>query len=304
MIDFTSFLATKKAQYIFITGGWGGTAGLSQSEIIDIQSGKNCKAPKSFPAKIDALWGPMSTKEGWPLVCGGHIEGSGFSKWNPTCSVYDPKSKTWEYWSESWNFYGTVTVQSPNGSYWIITGNTSYTQDSKSEFVQGPALPDDFQYGCALRIDEETTLVAKSKIYLYNHITQHWTGMEFPNGTEFSSGLACGLVQDNSTQEPTIAVFVQQDSTYTALLDLKTLEWTEGDKLPAQRGYSSVVPYGNSFLVIGGRSSDSWEFVTDTYFHLNEESMMWEEMDFRMENKRAMFFASVIEADSFDCEDA
>ena len=245
----------------------------------------------------------MKTKEGWPLVCGGHIVGPEFSKSNPTCSVYNIERDAWEYWSDSWNYYRTVTSLAPNGSYWAITGSVSYIQNARGQFVQGSAMPDDFQYGCALTIDTETTLVEKSKVYLYNHITQHWTGVEFPNGTDFSSGLACGLVRDNSTHEPMIAAFVQQDSTYTALLDLNTLEWTEGDKLPAQRGYSSVVPYGNSFLVIGGRSSNSWGNVTNTIFYLNEESIMWEEMDFRMQSNRAVFFATVFEDDSFDCQE-
>ena len=78
---------------LFVVGGYTGDAFIDSVEVIDLSGeGKTCSAPKSFPVNVGTQWGSAKTKDGEPLVCGGHWKEyqGGRKGWIPTCYKYCP----------------------------------------------------------------------------------------------------------------------------------------------------------------------------------------------------------------------
>ena len=61
----------------------------------------------------------------------------------------------------------------------------------------------------------------------------------------------------------------------TEILDLDTLQWTDGPGLPFPWAYTASVPYKNTFLVIGGLGTHSGTVYSTDIYEFDPVNMNW-----------------------------
>ena len=76
-------------------------------------------------------------------------------------------------------------------------------------------------------------------------------------------------------------------------LDLDTLTWEPKQYLPIDINKGVSVPYKDSFLIVGGFSSDVSEYL-DTVYYYNPTLDQWELMNQRMTRGREYFAAFLV----------
>ena len=86
----------------------------------------------------------------------------------------------------------------PMGSGYLK--NQDLENDLK-DFTAGPDILEDLQHGCILKLNEFQTLIARSKVHIFNEITHtSWITFDFPKDG-FFRGLACGLTRKRTNQK-------------------------------------------------------------------------------------------------------
>ena len=84
----------------------------------------------------------------------------------------------------------------------------------------------------------------------------------------------------------------------TEILDLVSLEWTEGPKLPQALGYGSSVPFGDSFLAVGG---DDGFAQSDVIYEFNSASNSWIERSEKIKTVGLYKTAFLVPNDIVNC---
>ena len=80
----------------------------------------------------------------------------------------------------------------------------------------------------------------------------------------------CGTFLDPSTGHPS---FLVTAGNTTDILDLDTLTWSEAPALPAYIKDATSVPFGDTFLVVGGMLPDS--YIADTVYEYDVQGRDW-----------------------------
>ena len=106
------------------------------------------------------------------------------------------------------------------------------------------------------------------------------------------------VVHSNGTKE--IVVMGGISSSATQILDLDKLTWTMGGNFSDGKLYAgSSIPYGNTFLVVGGyiagpgEQNSIWEYEVDTG--------NWKKLDQEMMTERSNFAATLVHQNSYKC---
>ena len=60
--------------------------------------------------------------------------------------------------------------------------------------------------------------------------------------------------------------------TYVQILDLQTMSWRDGPRLPEAWMYAAVVPYRRTFLIVGGYSRSGYR---NTIIEFDADHLSW-----------------------------
>ena len=85
----------------------------------------------------------------------------------------------------------------------------------------------------------------------------------------------------------------------TEILDLETLEWTQGPDLPESISYTASVPLKYTFLVVGGRKADNSK--SNSIFEFDFEGMRWITRSETLVNARDSLTAFLVPDNAVNC---
>ena len=150
------------------------------------------------------------------------------------------------------------------------------------------APTDDFAYGCMTILNGSTLYVAPGsgddQLYEYNMMTSTWTSMgDIPSGGR--NHLGCGVAKNRLGQTEIIIAggLLPEDDVSVDIYNLDTSEWKTSSKLcmnifslmltnmfadnslPIPKWGMASVPYGDTFLLVGGYNENSGDYLETIY---------------------------------------
>ena len=274
---------------------------LDDAEIVGLDGASACMKPNEYPTKSQGMVGTFV--DGMALFCGG-------DPYTSDCFAYDFENEIWLPKGSMGSPRGYAGAVMLNDSHWWITGGSesfrrylnttelyNIAEDSFSPYVELPTAIDEH---IVLKIDDThfffcCGVVWFGRSFFFDLETETWT--EAPESQydhregfagmltkllfyAFTNLFCLGLVtHSNGTKE--IVITSSHDSVTlekTEILNLDTMTWRAGPPLPTDDHTfdGSSLPYGNSFLAIGGYSLDYDQSNEIWYF--NPDSYTWELM--------------------------
>ena len=175
-----------------------------------------------------------------------------------------------------------------------------------SRVTPGPELPEDTDSSCTLNINDDETLLVKAEAFVFNHTTRTWTKLasqftwRSPSTPRNWFRTACGLTFD-AQGRPKHAVLAGGKTAHNQvqLLDIETRLWSDGPSLPLPSlEMASVVPYGRSFLVVGGNGQAGSQ---DAIFQFDPDRLEWIEREERLPAGRHGMHAVFVDEEDVSC---
>ena len=255
---------------LMIVGGQGSGGDV---EIIDLSGDrKNCNKPSDHNYE----WGATGLYfDGFATVCGGY---SGTSN----CYRYDINSN-------SWNGGLTMNVARvdhassfiSNNEWWISGGTSSPSQSSteilsagESVFKTSVTLPESMSDHTMVRVNNSYVIFVgnwagsgTNRVYEFKTSCQCFDSL--PSQSVTRKGPAAGLIKrPNGSLQMVVAGGLSSNSidlSSSEIYDINSQTWSTGPNLPSAWYLSTSVPFGDTFLVVGGvssgsRSDDIYEF--------------------------------------------
>ena len=295
------------AEILFVTGGRNSQT-YATSELIDL-NGRNitCSPPADLPAPNQGM-SSLKTDDGNPLACGG----------------FDNDMGCWEYirredrWQQGPNLMYERTfspaVKVANDMFYILSAS-DYSSNgifnsevySNDFFSLGPPVPADVdnRHPCAAAISETLIFFANDAAYILDTVTNRIE--ETPTPMLFQTYMShCGVAtkSDGSKMVVVAGSFNIGDRRSTQILDLETGVWRMPNTFPFDVRLGTVVPYGNTFLILGGRSggATSPDYATTSIIEFEPDSETWVVRQEHMTEQRSGHYAAFVDREHFDCQ--
>ena len=165
-------------------------------------------------------------------------------------------------------------------------------------FNDGPDLPEgDVGYPCSTQVTDDITFYGNEYGYLYDGRLGYFDPIDMPNS---AYGASCGAA---TLQDGTRIIVVAGGDPPNAgvqIYNMDTMQWTtDGPRLPSPLKYGLTVPYGNSFLVVGGRDGLSETDDLDTILEFDPNNMAWITRPESLERPRAFHFVTTVDKERF-----
>ena len=94
-----------------------------------------------------------------------------------------------------------------------------------------------------------------------------------------------------------VVVAAGSPTTATQIFSFESQTWRRGQDFPLEIAYGESVPFGDTFLVVGGLTDNS----QDTIYKYNIETEGWDLMPQRLKNARREFAAFLAPNDYITC---
>ena len=285
---------------MFIVGGY---KSFHRSHVIDISGQKRvCQPIADFPLDFSSTGDFIN---GSAFVCGGA---------NPLtlrkqCYSYNPTTNKWvkkaTMNSRRWCAAGLMY----NQTHWWITGDRSSDKSTElydmnsNKFTKHVDLPASRGGHVLVRVNNtHIMLVGHNKLtnqaWMFNQITEDFT--ELPNSLEKRIFTQAGLVTfENGTK--LVIVAGSYDGKTAEAFDLHQEKWTSAiPDLPVsfQLNEASSLPFGDSFIMVGGRIDDGAQKKIITYDTTKEN---WTVMEEETDVERFAFVAFFVPDDYVTC---
>lgn len=256
---FRFFFPDKNFQKLVTAGGLEGLASLADVQVLDLsEKRENCT---NLPALPYSLTGSVGIYlDGKLVVCGGFYLGSRME-----CYYLDKGAQIWgNDTSLTVSRYGAAAVKLSSTEWWITGGISSTTSLSTTEIkVFGISanenytrLPHAFYNHNLFPINDTHYVLTGNngedfvdEVWIFDKGSMEWSHLAYLPQT--ISKLQAGLVKySNGSRQLIVVGTYNEDVCYG--LDLDSLEWTNMTAIGADTYNGAVVPYGNTFLLVGG----------------------------------------------------
>ena len=286
---------------MFVAGGYNDDFGPRPDvEVIDFSGqGLTCTTPAPLPYNVYET-STLKTAEGNPLICGG--QGHEYE-----CREYIPEQDVWMARANLiYSRQYSPSVEIANNNYWIAGGfeiaSTSelYIAESAS-FVEGPSIPSDARNTapCAVRISDDLSFYAGQGSYIYDWTTATATPTATPIPAE-AYGSICGLAIASSGEMSIVVAGGDFGSVLVYIYDLTEETWREAlNPLPFDLWLSSVVPFGDTFLAVGGLRADGQRDDRILEYQPDDES--WIVREERLSEPKSEMSVLFISEDKVSC---
>ena len=114
-------------------------------------------------------------------------------------------------------------------------------------------------------------------------------------------GHACGFINSNNAGPEVLVAGGNPNDISVEILSLSTMEWRVGPNLPKGIDYPASVPFGNSFLIIGGSDFEENTFY-DTIYEYEVEGGNWIERPEKLGQPKYDLTAIMLDTKDVDCE--
>ena len=135
--------------------------------------------------------------------------------------------------------------------------------------------------------------------YIFDKKTGNFT--QIANMAHSRLGHACGLIQSNNSGPEIVVAGGSQVGLLVEILSLSTMEWREGPNLPKDIEFPASVPFGNSFLIIGGSNTGEYGFY-DSIYEYGVEGGNWIERPEKLSQAKYDLTAVMLDTNDVNCE--
>lgn len=228
-------------------------AGRHHSEVINLAGdGKNCQAPAKLPLEWDNI-GTLTKQDGSLVACGKFINNI-FHE----CQRFDGKTNAWtrEEYFMTLPSYAVASAEVSPSKFWFF-GDRS----SKSEiYLNGvnlltSNLPEGIQYGCMVKIDDHRSFIASAKDgngYLFNWGSKALMTYKGLLLEKSASGSMCGIAKKSNGDKVIVIGGGVDYQKKVQVIDVSTMKSHRAADLAHNFQFGASVPYGDTFLVVGG----------------------------------------------------
>lgn len=220
--------------------------------------------------------------DGRIIVCGGYF----VNERKSGCSLFDEAAGNWiEGPSMSQPRIDADSVQFNPDSWWITGGydnlmlNSSDSfSPSSSSFAPYDNLPEGlYDHSMAAINSTHAVMVGgytpSDKVYLFNSLDGSWTSDAFPTLPFAMSQTHIGIVTSSidGSKSIVIAGGVGLDDTLVHELSDMALPWRPAGNLPNKLYLGETVPFGDTFMIVGGYSDGGvdtlleFDLILDTW---------------------------------------
>ena len=271
------------------------------AEIVDLSKNVSvCPFVSNFPREYGSVGGYVNGKI---LVCGG---GSPGPTSTTSCWVYNATAN-------GWNF--DVSMITPridhaavilnNGDWWVSGSYQTVTSTeiySRGSFSSYEPLPIGRYHHTMLTLDDNRVVLSgngdtTSLNYVFEFSTETWT--ELPPQPQGKADGAAGILKyGNGSFE--LVVTGGERSKLTYIYSFHNDEWRDGPELPVffELEDAISVPYGDSFLLVGGLDSSVFRTSIIKY---DIDTQNWETLPQTLTLGRFSHAAFLIPDDTVEC---
>ena len=241
----------------------GNLAHWKDSEILDIsQNSAVCTKPEDIPDKFtkNAIGAYIDKRV---ILCGGWLAGK-------DCGEYEFDTQQWLDVPYSLNIERAEAAGAilQNGS-WIIIGGKGLDREPlfSTDFLNNglfePNLkwPEAISGHCVASLNSSHIFVSGGEakggnllgaIYFLNIDISFWISLE-EKMFRHRRGHVCGITK-NGDKEYIVMAGGGQDNLKTELLNIVTMEFTQGPDLPFKMDWAASIQFGSLFTIVGGRA--------------------------------------------------
>ena len=231
---------------------------LSDVELINL-SNDTCLPIPDFPVDNEEMF--AFDRNGTAMVCGGFGSTGTYDKcWNLD------EDQTWQEFATM----GSQRKRSDgvvwdDGSIWVVGGRDASSILSTTELYNGAmfepsdSLPEPLEFHCVVKTSQETALIIGGYNLAETHSRKTWeynrnTGLftELDSMVDGRYGHICEIVESPFNGTEIVVAGGGTDRQSVDIYSFSTNSWRAGPRLPQATSWASSVPYGNSFLMIGG----------------------------------------------------
>ena len=201
-----------------------------------------------------------------------------------------------------------TTIYLANGSYLLTSGQTSWIYDKQGGLRPGYKFDYSLTLGCAVQLSTDEFFFMQGPPVIINIRTK--TKAEFydwgvPSGVSQNFvHTHCGVVRDNFGKARHLVIAGGQHvGDYTQILDLETMTWSDGPRLPSYLSAGAVVPHKRSFIIMGGWKGNFGEDgYSNQLWEFNPDQFEWIIRPETLTNKVALSLAVLVDDDMMVCD--
>ena len=203
-----------------------------------------------------------------------------------------------------------ASVVMDNGLWYITGGATGNSFRPNSDFIEiytpgegfsiSPTrLPVQCAYHSLVALNStHLFFVWYAETHILDTVSGIWTQVDPPRA-QGDRGVAA-LIEKASGEKEVVYVggYLRDDA--TEIFSLETLSWRDSTPFPSEIRYTTAVPQGKTFLVVGGYISNTASDL-DTIYRFDPDSESWELLPQRLEETRSDFPAFYVPEDFVPC---
>lgn len=272
---------------------------ITDAEVIDLSAGgTTCEKPDDYPARNGHM--VATYHNGAPLVCGG-FDGSFFVD---DCYAYllGGEDEGWartQFDLRDQRGFAAGSRMPDTGDFFVSGGSGTASSDSTTEvldagssnFRGGPGLPEGFSSHCMVAINATAVFIAggldrtptvKAIAFIFH--TDDGTVVFVDNLSTARASHSCGIVDGRKV---VVTGGVDAGQLYldsTEIFDLVDMSWSAGAPLPQPIHSAAAVPYGNTFLLVGGNTGDAADL--ETILEYDDANGAWPPKDAKLGTAR------------------
>ena len=232
-----------------------------------------------------------------PIVCGGwNSKGAYYD----ACFRYDTVSKKWSesgWMSAGGKRHAAASVHPELGL--VITGGhtgskviraVETTKDGRSFSHNIPDMPTPNHAHCQVTVDKNTIMTFGGciigncnlkNVYKLDTRTKKWSRLpSLPTGRHAP---ICEVVRERGVPKRIVVAGGWSAGKYintVEILDLTTLTWKKGSPYPVPAGYMGTVPFGDTFITVGGYQQGVG--AISTMYKYEPLSNRWSRLPYRL----------------------
>ena len=265
-------------------------------EIVSLIQEEDCSKPSDLPFADDGSVGGYF-RPGEAFVCGGYVAGR-------ACFSYFAENDLWVSSAFGLDHRRKFATSADSGRNFVVLGGEQIPATETSErldydgdgsFYSRPEIPA-LIHPCACSVNATHFFIAGSSTAYLIRVDDDGDAQQLPPLPNDRELFSCGLTNQGS--EIVVTGGGPAFNT-TDIFSLVDMSWRTGPVLPSPLRLAASVPYGDTFLVVGGQQGDDGMSV-DTIFQYDPEGPSWIEREERLALARDSHVAIPLPDDGTD----
>lgn len=273
----------------------GGVNGGYDVELIDLTGqGRTCQKPDNYPALPLGSAGAYFEEK--VFVCGGFLATS-------VCYSYNQHGRSWTLAPSMTEGRQYFTATIFNDQLWLTGGyksgqelaSTELFNSNSNEFDSFVNLPVGRAYHNVISIENNKAMLLGGRFsYQDTHIYDGTSWQNGPTLLRARGESQAGLVTFENGTKIIVAAGGLDEQT-TEIFNIDANEWQAGPDLPYLIKRGASVQFENTFLIVGGKDTNSDELDTIWKFDMDTEN--WALLDVKMQAARSLTAAFLVPED-------